>query len=298
MTENKVLQEIIATKRQNPYSEDKSIEQLREETEISASRIPLPENTKTEKILADNVNAEWISCGNVDTDKIFMFIHGGGYYRGSIASTRATVARISAQANIKCLSVDYRLAPEHPFPAAIDDIYTVYNWLLKQGFNPQNIIVSGQSAGGGLCLALLLKIKDNKGSQPKGAVAISPWTDLSQSGKTMETNADVDPVISKKYLDRMAGLYLKDTSFSLPLASPLFGDLSGLPSILVQVGTAETMLDDSRRFVEKAKKAKVDIHIEIWKDMFHGWHGNAHILKDAEKAIHNIGNFCRKLFNN
>ncbi|MCH1559797.1 MAG: alpha/beta hydrolase, partial [Alphaproteobacteria bacterium] len=166
MTENKILQEIIATKRKNPYTENKSIEQLREETEISASRIPLPENTKIEKILADNVNAEWISCGNVDTDKIFMFIHGGGYYRGSIASTRATVARISAQANIKCLSVDYRLAPEHPFPAAIDDIYTVYNWLLKKGVKPQNIIVSGQSAGGGLCLALLLKIKDNKGSQP------------------------------------------------------------------------------------------------------------------------------------
>jgi acetyl esterase/lipase len=113
----------------------------------------------------------------------------------------------------------------------------------------------------------------------------------------MVTNADVDLIISKKYLDRMAGLYLKGTSFLSPLASPLFGDLSGLPSILVQVGTAETMLDDSRRFVEKAKKAKVDIHIEIWKDMFHGWHGNAHILKDAEKAIHNIGNFCRNLFN-
>jgi acetyl esterase/lipase len=227
-----------------------------------------------------------------------MFIHGGGYYRGSIASTRATVARISEQAGVQCLSINYRLAPEHPFPAAIDDTYTAYNWILKQGINPQNIIVSGQSAGGGLCLALLLKIKDNKGTQPLGAVAISPWTDLSQSGNTMKTNEEIDPIISKKYLDRMAGLYLKDLSFSLPLASPLFGDLSELPPILIQVGTAETMLDDSKRFYEKAKKANVDINIEIWTDMFHGWHGNAHILKDAELAIESIGNFCKKLYFN
>ena len=149
-----------------------------------------------------------------------------------------------------------------------------------------------------LCLALLLKIKDNKGVQPLDAVAISPWTDLSQSGNTMKINEEIDPIISKKYLDRMAGLYLKDSPFSLPLASPLFGDLSKLPPILIQVGTAETMLDDSKRFFEKAKKVNVDINIEIWKDMFHGWHGNAHILKDAELAIQSIGNFCKKLYFN
>ena len=181
MTDKNVLKEIIAAKRKNPYTENKSIKQLREETEESGSKIPLPENTKVEKIIADGVDAEWISCGKVNTNKIFMFIHGGGYYRGSIASTRATVARISEQAGVQCLSIDYRLAPEHPFPAAIDDTYTAYNWILKQGINPKNIIVSGQSAGGGLCLALLLKIKDNKGTQPLGAVAISPWTDLSKN---------------------------------------------------------------------------------------------------------------------
>ena len=298
MTDNKVLKEIVAAKRKNPYTEVKSIKQLREETEVSGSKIPLPENTKIEKIMVDGVYVEWITCGNVNAEKIFMFIHGGGYYRGSIASTRATVARISEQAGVRCLSIDYRLAPEHPFPAAIDDTYTVYKWIVKQGINPTNIIVSGQSAGGGLCLALLLKIKDDKGDQPLGAVAISPWTDLSQSGDTMKTNEDIDPIISKKYLDRMAGLYLNGSPFSLPLASPLFGDLSKLPPILIQVGTAETMLDDSKRFFEKAKKVNVDINIEIWKDMFHGWHGNAHILKDAELAIQSIGNFCKKLYFN
>ena len=297
MTDNLVLKDIIDAKRKNPYTENKTINQLREETRIAGSLIPLPENTKFERILAENVYAEWITCGEVDTDKTFMFIHGGGYYRGSIAATRATVARISAEAKVRCLSIEYRLAPEHPFPAAIDDTYTAYNWLIKEGLKPKNIIVSGQSAGGGLCLALLLKIKENNGFQPKGAVALSPWTDLSQSGKTMITNANIDPVISKKYLDRMANLYLSKTPSDTPLASPLYGDLSGLPPILVQVGSAETMLDDSKRFVERAKEAKVDVQIEVWKDMFHGWHGSAHILKHAEEAIKSIGLFCRKLFN-
>ena len=297
MTNNLVLKDIIDAKRKNPYTENKTIDQLRKETGTAGALIPLPDNTKFKRILAGNVYAEWITCGDVDTDKTFMFIHGGGYYRGSIAATRATVARISAEAKVRCLSIEYRLAPEHPFPAAIDDTYTAYNWLIKEGMNPKNIIVSGQSAGGGLCLALLLKIKENNGFQPKGAVAISPWTDLSQSGKTMITNANIDPVISKKYLDRMANLYLSQASNILPLASPLYGDLSGLPNLLVQVGSAETMLDDSKRFVERAKHANVDVQIEIWENMFHGWHGSAHILKDAEEAIKSIGVFCRKLFN-
>ena len=150
MTDNLILKEIIDAKRKNPYTDNKTINQLREETGTAGALIPLPDNTKFERILAGNVYAEWITCGDVDTEKTFMFIHGGGYYRGSIAATRATVARISAEAKVRCLSIEYRLAPEHPFPAAIDDTYTAYNWLIKEGLNPKNIIVSGQSAGGGL----------------------------------------------------------------------------------------------------------------------------------------------------
>ena len=298
MTDNLTLKNIIDAKLKNPYTETKTIDQLRKETEDAGNKIPLPKNTKFKRISIGNIDAEWITCGEFESNKIFMFMHGGGYYRGSIASTRATVARISAEAKVRCLSIGYRLAPEYPFPAAIDDTYTAYNWLLKEGVKPKNIIVSGQSAGGGLCLALLLKLKDKNFFQPRGAVALSPWTDLTQSGKTMKINADIDPVISKKYLDRMANLYLAKTTNTSPLASPLYGELSGLPPLLVQVGSAETMLDDSRRFVEKAKEAKVDVQIEVYKDMFHGWHGSAHILKDGDKAIKNIGLFCRHLFKN
>ena len=223
-------------------------------------------------------------------------MHGGGYYRGSVAATRATVARISAEAKVKCLSIDYRLAPENPFPAAIDDTFSAYEWLINEEIQPKNIIVSGQSAGGGLCLALLLKIKENNISQPLGAVALSPWTDLFQSGKTMIKNEKIDPVISKKYLDRFSKLYFPNLNNMSQLASPLIGELSGLPNILIQVGSAETMLDDSIRFYEKAKKANVNAKLEIWEDMFHGWHSNAHILKDAEDAIISIGKYCKNLF--
>jgi len=295
MDNKNILKNIIETKRKNPYTENKTIDQLRKETENAGSSIPLPKNIKYKSVVAGNVNAEWITCGEVNENRIFMFMHGGGYYRGSIAATRATVARISAEAKIKCLSIDYRLAPEHPFPAAINDTYSAYEWLVNEGINPEHIIVSGQSAGGGLCLALLLKIKDKNFSQPKGAVALSPWTDLYQTGKTMVTNEKIDPIISKKYLDRFAKLYFPDSYNMSYLASPIIGELSGLPDILIQVGSAETMLDDSKRFYKKAKKANVNVKLEIWEDMFHGWHSNAHILNDADKAIKNIGIFCRNV---
>ena len=295
MDSNKVLKNIIEAKRKNPYTENKTVDQLRKETEIAGSLIPLPKNIKYKKVVAGNIHAEWITCGEVDENKIFMFMHGGGYYRGSVAATRATVARISAEAKVKCLSIKYRLAPEYPFPAAIDDSYSAYEWLINEGICPKQIIVSGQSAGGGLCLALLLKIKENNISQPLGAVALSPWTDLSQSGKTMIKNKKIDPVISKQYLDRFAKLYFPDLNNMSHLASPIIGDLSGLPNMLIQVGSAETMLDNSTRFYEKAKKANVNVKLEIWENMFHGWHSNAHILKDAENAIKKIGEFCNKL---
>ncbi len=297
MDNKEVLKNILEAKRKNPYTENKTIDQLRKETENAGSLIPLPKNTKYKSVVAGNVNAEWITCGEVNENRIFMFMHGGGYYRGSIAASRATVARISAEAKVKCLSINYRLAPEHPFPAAIDDTYFTYEWLINEGISPEHIIVSGQSAGGGLCLSLLLKIKDNNFYQPKGAIALSPWTDLSQTGKTMVTNEKFDPVISKQYLDRFAKLYFPNSYNMSYLASPIIGELSGLPDMLIQVGSAETMLDDSKRFFEKAKKANVNAKLEIWEDMFHGWHSNAHILKDAEDAIISIGKFCRNLLN-
>ncbi len=295
LTINPVLKKIINAKLSNPYSNKKSIQELREEHIASGSIIPLPENTDYEYVDANGVPSEWITCNKTNSDGVFMFIHGGGYYRGSTKASRATVARISSVSGLRCLSINYRLAPEHPFPAAINDTYQAYKWLLGQGIRSKDIVVGGISAGGGLTLALLIKLIITKHPLPAGAIPISPWTDMTQSGETMKSNAESDPSISKEYLDRWAKLYLAGASPETPLASPLFADVVGLPPLLIQVGSAETMLDDSRRFAEKAKNSLVDVEYEVWKDMFHGWHGSAHILNDAQMAIESIGRFCRKV---
>jgi monoterpene epsilon-lactone hydrolase len=295
VAESVALDKILSSKRSNPYSKEKSIKLLREEHFNGSLANPLPKNTKWKKVDVGGVPAEWVYCSNISSDSVFLFIHGGGYYRGSAQASRSVVARISAAAGIRCLSIDYRLAPECPFPCAINDTYVSYDWLIRQGVSHKNIVVGGMSAGGGLSLALSLKLKHKRENQPCGLVAISPWTDMTQSGKTMKTNASKDPIISKSYLDRMAGLYLNGVQAKTPYASPLFGNLKGLPPTLIQVGSAETMLDDSLRMVNKAKKEHVEIEYECWQDMFHGWHGSAHILKEGDKAIKSIGKFCKRV---
>ncbi|MCH9671594.1 MAG: alpha/beta hydrolase, partial [Gammaproteobacteria bacterium] len=199
----------------------------------------------------------------------------------------------SSATSARVLSVDYRLAPEHPFPAAIDDVLACYHWLLEQGTDPAKVMVGGLSAGGGLTLALLLALKDASAPFPAGAVALSAWADLAQTGETFVTKADADPTISKAYLDRMAGYYLGAQDPTTPLASPLYGDLAGLPPVLLQVGTAETLLSDSIAFAKRAEDAGVDVVLEQWPDMFHGWHGSAHVLAQAREAIDAIGKFFR-----
>lgn len=295
MAISSALETILSKKRAHPYSDKQSIEDLRAEHQLAGTAIPLPDGTVCEAVDAGGVPAEWVSLGSPREENVFLFIHGGAYYRGSAAATRATAARISAAAGMRCLSINYRLAPEHVFPAAIDDTFTSYKWLLEQGVTHDKIVVGGISAGGGLALALLLKLKETRELQPAGAVPMSAWTDLTQSGDSMHANASSDPFICKAYLDRMARQYLDGVEAKTALASPLFGELSGLPPMLIQVGTAESMFDDSQRFADRARDAGVEIEFEPWDDMFHGWHGSAHVLEDAQKAIDSIGRFCRKI---
>jgi acetyl esterase/lipase len=287
------LQKVIAARRANAYTPEKTIEQLREESEARGA-VPLPDGTRHEALTVNGVPGEWVDAPGVATDQVFLFLHGGGYYRGSAASTRATAARISAACGARVFSIDYRLAPEHPFPAAVDDALATYRWLLDQGFAAANMAVGGISAGGGLTLALLLKLKEVGLPLPAAAAPMSAWTDLTQGGDTFVTKADVDPSISKLYLDRMADLYLNGVDPKTPLASPLFGDLTGLPPLLVHVGTAETLLDDSRLLAERAAEAGVDVTYRAWEDMIHGWHGFGDVLPEAREAIEEIGAFFRQ----
>jgi acetyl esterase/lipase len=290
---SQALQALIAAKRANPYSAQKTIAELRAESQARAAT-PLPDGTMHAAADADGVPGEWVAAPGVALDAVFLFLHGGGYYRGSAASSRATSARIAAACGARVFSIDYRLAPEHPFPAAVEDAHTAYRWLLDQGIAANRIAVGGISAGGGLTLALLLKLKQDGAPLPAAAVPMSAWTDLAQSGETMVSKAEIDPAISKPYLDRMAGHYLAGADPRTPLASPLHGALDGLPPLLIQVGTAETLLDDSRRFAERARAAGVDVTYEPWEDMIHGWHGNGDVLPEANEAIAAIGAFFKQ----
>lgn len=292
MKSEAVLEQILADKRTHPYSPESTIAELREEHASGGAAVPVPPGVSCEAVDADGVDAEWILAQGVRARCWFLFIHGGGYYRGSVAATRATAARISAAADARVLSIDYRLAPEHPYPAAIDDTHTAYQWLLAQGAEPARTFVGGISAGGGLTLALLLRLRDAAQPLPAGAIPMSPWTDLSQGGRSFETNAAADPIISKAYLDRMSALYLGGADANTPYASPLHGDPRGLPALLIQVGSDETLLDDSTAFAKKAAASGVDVSCEVWPRMFHGWHGSAHRLDDAQRAIDGIGAFC------
>ena len=292
MPDNAVLEKILAARRAHPYAPEKTIDELRSEHAANGASVPIPAGASYEAVDANGVPAEWVQAAAIAPDRWFLFLHGGGYYRGSAAATRATAARISAATKARVLSIDYRLAPEHPYPAAIDDAHSAYHWLLAAGADPSRTFVGGISAGGGLTLALLLRLRDAGEPLPAGAIPMSPWTDLTQSGKSFEINAATDPIICKAYLDRMAALYLGDADAKTPYASPLHGDLTKLPPLLIQVGSAETLLDDSTEFVRKAGNAKVDVVYEVWPEMFHGWHSSAHILDDAQRAIDSIGDFC------
>ncbi|MCB1743671.1 MAG: alpha/beta hydrolase fold domain-containing protein [Gammaproteobacteria bacterium] len=286
------LQAMIAAKRANPYTPDKSVEALRAESEAAAVGVELPPGTRCEPVDANGVPAQWISAPESLEDRVFLFIHGGGYYRGSADISRSICAWIARCCRARVLTIDYRLAPEHPFPAAIDDTYTAYGWLLSKGVDAKRIVVGGVSAGGGLTLALLLKLKAMGDPMPAAAVPMSAWADLLQTGASFVGKADEDPSISKPYLDRAAEKYLGSADPRDPLASPLYGELGGLPPLLLQVGSAETLLDDSVEFARRAETAGVDVTLEEWPEMIHGWQMHPHLLPEAREAIEHIAQFC------
>ena len=285
------LEKLIAARRAAPYRPEATVAALREASVVRARGVPLPEGTRYEPVDAGGVPCEWIDAPQARPDRVFVFIHGGAYFRGSVAASRATAANIGAAAGARALSVDYRRAPEHVFPAAVDDCLSVYRWLLDSGFRSARIVIGGISAGGGLTLALLLGARARDWELPGAAVLLSAWTDLTQSGASFETNADADPSVSKMYLDRFASMYLAGTNPREPLASPLCGNLVGLPPVLLQVGSIETMLDDSTAFAERAEAAGVDVTLECWEGVFHAWHESAHVLPEARQAIQRIGEF-------
>ena len=243
---------------------------------------------------AGGVSAEWSVADGAAEDKVILYVHGGGYVMGSAGSHRDMTSRLSKASGARVLSLNYRLAPEHPFPAPVDDTVAAYKWLLAQGISPSNIAVAGDSAGGGLAFGALLAIRDAGEPLPAAGIGISPWVDMEGTGESMTTRAAVDPVVQKEGLLGMAKLYLGDADPKNPLAAPLHGNLAGLPPLFIQVGDSETLLDDSNRITERARKAGVDVTLKVWDEMPHVWHLFAPILPEGQQAIDEIGAFFKE----
>lgn len=281
----KVL-EIIKSQPSNPNA---SVEKMRAGMERVAERVA--SDVQCEPVEAGGVAAEWIVPPNAAQDRVILYLHGGGYVMGSINTHRAMIARIARAALAKALALNYALAPERPFPGAVNDASAAYRWLLAQGYKPGKIVISGDSAGGGLAIATLLALRDSKTPLPAGAVPISPWADLTGSGASVRSRAAVDPMVAGNGLLRMAKQYAGDHDLKAPLISPVFADFKGLPPLLIQVGDAEVLLDDATRTAERAKSAGVDVKIEVWPEMVHVWHVFAKILPEGQQAIDRIGEF-------
>ncbi|MBS0561793.1 MAG: alpha/beta hydrolase [Proteobacteria bacterium] len=254
---------------------------------------PLAPGAVAEAADADGVPAEWTSVPAADTSRAMLYLHGGGYVSGSIASHRSMVSHLGAAAGIRTLALDYRRAPEAPFPAACEDSLAGYRFLLRQGYTPDRIVIAGDSAGGGLTMATLMALRDAGETLPAGGFCISPWVDLMNSGESMAGKAEIDPMIGKAYLDEIAAQYLNGADAEVPRASPLYGSLTGLPPLLVQVGTAETLLDDSTRLAARAAAADVRVTLSVYPEMIHVWHLFHANLAPARAAIAEAGAWMR-----
>ena len=246
-----------------------------------------------EPVDANGVRAEWSSTPQADPACAILFLHGGGYVSGSLDSHRPLATEIGRVCETRTLALQYRLAPEYPFPAAIEDAVAGYRYLLSYGIEPRHIAVAGDSAGGGLTLALMLSVRDAGLPQPACGWCISPWVDLECLGASMTSKAEVDPLIQQPYLQELAHAYLKGADPRSSLAAPLYANLKGLAPLLIQVGSAETLLDDAVRLAHVAGAADVAVTLEIWPDMIHVWPLFHQQLTAGRQAIARAGAFIR-----
>lgn len=261
---------------------------------MAAFARPLEDDCKAEPVDAGGVPAEWVTAPNAG-ELTVLYLHGGGYCIGSLDSHREMCGRISRAAGARVLSLDYRLAPEHPFPAAVEDAVAGYEWLLGHGVPPAKTVIAGDSAGGGLTFATLIAIRDRGLPLPAGGVGISPWTDLALTGESMSSRAALDPMVQGDGVGEMARAYLAGADARTPLASPLYADLAGLPPLLIQVGTSETLFDDSIRFDARARTAGVEVSLRPYDDQVHVFQMFAGMVPEARAAIEEIGQFVKRV---
>jgi acetyl esterase/lipase len=269
--------------------------QRRQRIEEVGSAWSAAEDIKFEEVDIQGLPGEWSIAPGSDASRVLLFFHGGGYCSGSILSHRRLVTEAGRAAKARTLAIEYRLAPEHPFPAALEDALSAWEFLRRTAIAAERIVVGGDSAGGGLTVALINRLRDTGEAVPGCAWLISPWTDLTLSGSTLATKDAVDPIIHKAYLAELVEAYLPaGIDRRDPRVSPLYADLTGHPPTLIQVGACETLLEDSTRFAAAAGAANVAVTLEIWPDMIHAWPmWNAH-LEPGRDALANAGEFIRR----
>jgi len=271
------------------------VEESRAGFEQFAAMFQVAKDVKIDNVDVNGVSAVWISTPEAVEENVVLYFHGGGYVFGSINTHKEFMSRISRVSNSRVLLIDYRRAPENPFPAALEDAITAYKWLIdSEGIKPENLIIGGESAGGGLTLATLLKLRDTGIPLPAAALVLSPWADLDMTGETIRTKARVDPLANPSDLFFLASLYVGEDDPKNPYISPLYGDLKGLPPMIIQVGSAEILLSDAERIAEKAKAADVEVILDIWEDMIHMFQMFALWSPEGQKATEKLGKFIQK----
>ncbi len=252
---------------------------------------PIPDDVTFENANVGGVPGRWSTTPEALPGRVLLYLHGGGYIIGSSLGYRALSSSLARAAKARSLTLDYRLAPENPYPAAVDDALAAYKGLLAQGTSPGSIVIGGDSAGGGLTVATLIAARDAGLPMPAAALAISPWADMACTGSTYAAKAAEDPSINLDGLRAMAGTYLNGASSQSMLASPIYGNLAGLPPLLIQVGSLEILLDDSIRLAARAAEANVAVQLEVWSGLPHVWHVFAHQLSEGRDAIAAAGAF-------
>jgi acetyl esterase/lipase len=273
---------------------DNGVDKCRRRADFINCFLPkAPRRIVTRKVDAGGVSADCVVSAASERDRHILYLHGGGYVLGSPMLYRDLTWRIAKRACARILCIDYRLAPEHPFPAAVDDTVAAYRWLVACGADPRRIVIMGDSAGGGLALAALLKLRDEGAVLPAATVALSPWTDLALTGPSLKRNARPDAIFGAGDWSWTARCYLAGIDPRTPYASPLYGNAAGLPPTLIQVSNDEMLLDDSVRMADKLRAAGCEVELEIWPRMPHGWHLFAKLLPEARQAIERIGTFVR-----
>ncbi len=281
---------VVAMLQAAPLTEAPSLEEQRANYDAMLSAAPIGDDVTVEPVTIEHIAADMVSVPSSAADRVILYLHGGGYVIGSHVGYRGFAGRLARATSSRVCVVNYRLAPEHPFPAALDDAVMTYGWLRRQGYAADRIVIAGDSAGGGLTLATLLKLRESGDPLPAGAVTLSPWSDLAGTGATLAPGVVDDPLVQGDTIGGMAGMYAPN-DLTNPLASPLYGDYAGLPPLLIQVGGREVLLDDAVRVRDKARAAGVDVTYFEGDGLIHVWPVLVADAPESEAALSQIGEF-------